>query len=57
MSTEPAASAGPAAMDLDTEPAAATVTEPATTIATRRHGPRLRMNPVLGLSHDETRPF
>ena len=21
------------------------------------HGPRLRMNPVLGLSHDETRPF
>ena len=31
MSTEPAASAGPAAMDLDTEPAAATVTEPATT--------------------------
>ena len=27
MSTEPAASAGPAAMDLDTEPAAATVTD------------------------------
>ncbi len=47
MSTEPAASAGPAPAPIDTEPAAATVTD----------GPRLRMNPVLGLSHDETRPF